>query len=698
MNRLTRFGRRTAWTACVCLMTLAGAAHGNGATTQRAANSTGGVLANGSDGLLVTWGSNSQFQVRLANANQVYSNTALPNSGSMFNSVYLRVDRGTNATTRIYTNADNAAGAPFSTFTQVSQTALAGTGTAASPYTTTTVLQPGAPDNAITVTIVDSYITPQAWFTRRVTVSGMPATGATIKLYQNVDTYLLGGDNGPGFTRTTPGNTSGRPDLVGVLKNNQFEALWWEPSSGTPIWDRYFSATYSQAQSLICNGTTTTTTPCTTGTGNLNNNIDTNASTDNGMAAQWNVPAGAASFTAEYRVTFALSAVDLTKSFAPTTINTGGISTLTFDLANKSVNSTASINFRDNLPANVVVAPTPNIRTSCPSGASMGTGLPAGMTVAAAAGSNSITVTGASVNGASAVGNQVLCQIAVDVTSNTVGVYHNTNSSISNTNNLVNLVADEVLTVVQAQLTASKTVNGTLAAGQTGAASDGYFSIGLQNNGSGPTVGAITVVDTLPAGFTLTAASSAQGAVNCGTLPATGTVTCTFTPSTPIAVGGSASVRLNVAIAAATSGSPTNHVAVAGGGDPDPLPTCPAAGNPQCAQVTVPVAVNIALSLTKNEVGGATTYTPGSTTTYTLSACNPTGPAVASGATVNDPLPSGVRLTGPWSCSPTGSATCPTSGGAAGDASVQITGVVLPVGTCINVQVPVRFSANPADY
>lgn len=699
MNRLTRIGRKTVWTLCVCLMALAGAAHGNGATTQRVANSTGGALANGSDGLLVTWGSNSQFQVRLANANQVYNNTAVPNSGVMFNSLYLRVDRGSNATTRIYTNADNATGAPFLALTQVSQTALSGTGTAASPYTTTTVLRPSAAaDSGITLTLVDSYIAPQAWFTRRVSLSGMPATGATIKLYQNVDTYLLGGDNGPGFTRTTAGNTSGRPDLVGVIKNNQFEALWWEPSSGTPNWDRYFTATYSQAQSLICNGTTTTTNPCTTGSGNLNNSVDTNAATDNGMAAQWNVPAGAASFDAEYRITFALSSVDLTKNFAPTTINTGGISTLTFDLANKSVNSTASINFRDSLPANVLIAPTPNVRTNCPAGGAMGTGLPAGMSVAATAGGNTITVTGASVNGASAIGNQLICQISVDVTSNIVGVYHNTNASISNTNNLVNLVADEVLTVVQAQLTASKTVSGTLAAGQTGAASDGYFAIGLQNNGSGPTVGAITIADTLPAGFSLVSASSAQGAVACGTLPATGTVTCTFTPSSPIAVGASASVRLNVAIAANASGSPINHVAVAGGGDPDPLPTCPAAGNPQCAQVTAPIAVNITLSLSKNEVGNATTYTPGTTTTYTLSACNPTGPAVANGASVNDPLPNGVTLTGPWSCTATGTATCPASGGAAGGNSVQISGVVLPVGTCINVQVPVRFSPDPGAY
>src|SRR5262249_36808792 len=159
-----------------------------------------------------------------------------------------------------------------------------------------------------------------------------------------------------------------------------------------------------------------------------------------------------------------------------------------------------------------------------------------------------------------------------DVTSNTVGVYHNTNASIGNTNNLVNLVGDEVLTVVQPQLTASKSVTGALAAGQTGAASDGYFAIGVQNSGSGATSGAIAIVHTLPAGFSLVSASSAQGAVNCGTLPATGTVTCSFTPTAPIAAGDSASVRLNVAIAATASGSPVNHVAVAGGGDPDPLP------------------------------------------------------------------------------------------------------------------------------
>ncbi|QQQ02156.1 hypothetical protein [Lysobacter enzymogenes] len=697
MNRSTHFGRKAGALLCALALAFAGPVLASGANSQRQANATGGVLTDGSDGLRVIWGSNSQFQVRLGNADQVYNAGATPTNGSLFNSVYLRVDRG-NGAVRVYNNANNAAQAAFALFNQVSQSALTGAGTPASPYQTTTVLRPSnAADTNITLTIVDSYIVPQAWFTRRVSLSGMPASGATIRFYQNVDTYLQGGDNGPGFSRTSPGNTSGRPDLVGVAKGTQFEALWWEPSSGTPNWDRYFSGSYTFPQWQICNGGNTQSGSCTTAGGNLSNAIDTNANTDNGMAAQWNIPSGASSFVAEYRITFAVSSVDLVKRFAPATINVGGVSTLTFDLTNKSVNTTNSIRFTDTLPANVVVAPTPNVRTNCPAGGALSNTL-GSMTVTAAAGSGSIAVNNATVNGATSNGGQLACQVTVDVTSATVGVYHNTNASIGNTNNLVNLVGDEVLTVVQPQLTASKSVVGALAAGQTGAAGDGYFNIGVQNSGSGATSGAIAIADTLPAGFSLVSASSAQGAVNCGTLPATGTVTCSFTPTAPIAAGDSASVRLNVAIAATATGSPVNHVGVAGGGDPDPLPACPSAGNAQCAQTPSPIAVNVSLSLIKTEDPVSSTYTPGTSTVYTLSACNATGPAVANGATLSDPLPNGARLSGPWSCTGTGNGTCPSGGGAAGDAAVNIAGLVLPVGGCINVRVPVQFNPNPSAY
>lgn len=695
MNRSTQIGRRAGALLCACALAFAGTVLASGAGFQQVANSGGGALANGSDGLQVTWGSNSQFQVRLGGVNQVYSTNGTPVGSSLYNSVMLRVDQGASGV-RLYHNSDWTNGTPYLRFTQVSQSAFTGAGTYASPYEWTTTLRPSN-DTGITMTIRDRYVRPEAWFTRRVTLSGMPASGSTIKLYQNIDTYLQGGDNGPGFSRTSPNNTSGRPDLVGVAKGSQFEALWWEPSSGTPIWDRYFSGDYRFPQLQACTGTNANSGTCSVGTGNLTNVIDTNPGTDNGIAVQWTVPGGATSFVAEYRVTFALTSVDLAKRFAPTTINAGGVSTLTFELSNKSTNSTNSINFRDNLPANVVVAPTPNVRTSCPTGGALGTGL-GSMTVTATPGSGTITVANASVNGATGNGATRACQIAVDVTSATVGIHHNTNANIDNTNNLVNLVGDETLTVVQPQLSASKSVSGTLAAGQTGAAADGYFAIGVQNSGSGPTSGAISIVDTLPAGFSLVSASSAQGAVNCGGLPATGTVTCSFVPTAPIAAGDSASVRLNVAIAATASGSPVNHVALAGGGDPDPLPSCPTAGNAQCAQTPAPIAVNVSLSLVKREQPLASTYTPGTTTTYTLRACNASGPAVANGASLSDPLPNGVRLSAPWTCSGSGGGTCPASGGAIGDANVAIGGVVLPVGACIDALVPVRYDPSPGAY
>src|SRR5690606_38371125 len=138
------------------------------------------------------------------------------------------------------------------------------------------------------------------------------------------------------------------------------------------------------------------------------------------------------------------------------------------------------------LPGGVVVAPTPNVRTSCPAGGALGPSLPGGMTVVAAAGAGAIQISGASITGAAA-NSQLSCQIAVDVTSSVVGQHANGAGNISGLNNLTNLVGNEVLTVVQPQLTAAKTVSGTLVAGQAGAAADGHYLVQLTNSGTGPT-------------------------------------------------------------------------------------------------------------------------------------------------------------------------------------------------------------------
>lgn len=658
MKSGTSFWRRAglALTAMLALA-WAGGALAAGATSQRDVNPTGGVLADGSDGLRWWLGSNSQFQVNLGGEGQVYNPPSRPNAGQLFNSVFLRVDRGTNGTTRVYHNSNTASGVTGTLpFTQTSQSGISGSGTAASPWEVTTVLTPSnSADGGITVTIVDSYIRPQMWLTRRVTISGMPASGADIKFYQNIDTYLQGGDNGPGFTRTSAWNTTGTPDIVGVIKGEQFQALWYEPSSGTPHWDRYFSGNYLFPGRQICRGVDTPGGGCLTGTGNLSNQINTDPATDNGMAVQWDIPAGASTFTVEYRVTFAMGAVDLTKEFEPEVINAGDVSTLIFDLNNRTVNAVASINLTDTMPAEVQVAPDPNIRSSCPAGGPLTGSLPPGMTVTATPGSNVIQITGASVDGAPS-GGELLCQIAVDVTSEVVGEHHNTNDSISGTNNLVNLVGDEVLTVVQPQLAASKSVEGTLVPGQSGTSDDGHYLIGIENTGTGATVGAIDLVDTLPAGFSAVAVSSADGTVDCGTLPATGTLTCSFTPAAPIEPGASATVRINVAVESSASGSATNVVAVGGGGDPDPLPACPDAGNLQCAEDTTPLSPEADLQITKSNESDA--VQSGEETVYQIVVSNP-GPSDADGAVVRDPPPTGMTCNAATCGSETGGAVCP---------------------------------------
>src|SRR5258708_12474044 len=72
-------------------------------------------------------------------------------------------------------------------------------------------------------------------------------------------------------------------------------------------------------------------------------------------------------------------------------MDVGGPPPPPFTLPNSGGNpAQAGINFTDTLPANVVVAAAPNSSSTCPSG----TGV-----VTAAAGSGTVTVTGAAMNG-----------------------------------------------------------------------------------------------------------------------------------------------------------------------------------------------------------------------------------------------------------------------------------------------------------
>lgn len=241
------------------------------------------------------------------------------------------------------------------------------------------------------------------------------------------------------------------------------------------------------------------------------------------------------------------------------------------------------------------------------------------------------------------------------------------------------------------------------------------FTVAYTNNTAKPTVGdttmhdaVATIADAVPAGLTFTSwtcagsnggvcpAASGSGAISgSATLPAgTGGVaggTITYTINATLGATQCTAVTNSASIA---SNSPLAEGASAQAGFATPVPG--GSANNSATALVDPLCAD--LTMTKSETGNPTTYTPGATTTYTLQACNQTGPDGANGATISDALPNGVTLTAPWTCSGTGGGTCPASGGGIGGNTVAIAGVNLPVGACVNVLVPVIFSANPAAY
>src|SRR5439155_14494387 len=179
----------------------------------------------------------------------------------------------------------------------------------------------------------------------------------------------------------------------------------------------------------------------------------------------------------------------LNKAFGPTTIDQGATSTLTFTLTNGAGNPAQSgINFTDTLPANVLVAATPNVTTTCPSG----TGV-----VTAAGGSGSITVAGASMTAA-----QATCVITVDVTSSVVGgPYNNTSANIGATARITNSVTSPGLTVQSLPALTKAFAPTTIGVGQTGT-----LTFTITNPAGSPARSSLTFSDALPANVLIAAA------------------------------------------------------------------------------------------------------------------------------------------------------------------------------------------------
>ena len=147
----------------------------------------------------------------------------------------------------------------------------------------------------------------------------------------------------------------------------------------------------------------------------------------------------------------------------------------------------------------------------------------------------------------------------------TVNVAANAPASVTNTANVsgggeintANDTASDPTTIVPvADLSIVKTHNGSFKAGSIGAT----YTITVSNVGLGPTVGAVTVIDTLPPQLLATAITGAGWSCNLATL--------TCTRSDVLAAGASyPSITVTVNVSPTAAGTIVNSVAVGGGGD-----------------------------------------------------------------------------------------------------------------------------------
>ena len=138
-----------------------------------------------------------------------------------------------------------------------------------------------------------------------------------------------------------------------------------------------------------------------------------------------------------------------------------------------------------------------------------------------------------------------------------------------------------------------------------------------------------------------------------------------------------------------------NTVVASGSGTSFNYTSPPVSASPlaiTCHLVNRALQANLQISKSDN----VTTYTPGNTAVYLITVSN-AGPDPVTGAVVNDALPNGATLSGPWTCTATGGTCGVASGGSAGGKTVSLS-VDIASGGTVTVSVPVTFSTNPAAY
>ena len=324
------------------------------------------------------------------------------------------------------------------------------------------------------------------------------------------------------------------------------------------------------------------------------------------------------------------TAASITKAFAPTPITTGGTSTLTITINNFNASTLSPITFTDTLPTtasgSIVVAPTPNLSTTCAN-------VPPGTLTS---GANTITITNASLAGVAVNAgiSNTSCTIKVDV----VGT-----SSSLNPNTLTNTIAagnfggtNYAATSGALVINAATSVSGSKAFAPTPVLQGGTSTLTVTLNNSSASIATLTSaftdnVGSMGAGFTIAAAPPATTTCGGALTAAVGATSFSLAVGGTIPAAGNCTITVPIQVAAnATTGNHTNTIAQG------TLQTNQ--GRTQAA-ITAVLAVNPVLSVAK--AVAPATVAAGADTRMTITLTRAAGATSLSGLAFTDPLPAG---------------------------------------------------------
>src|SRR6185437_2562362 len=297
----------------------------------------------------------------------------------------------------------------------------------------------------------------------------------------------------------------------------------------------------------------------------------------------------------------------ITKVFGATTIPLNGTTSLTFTIQNPNTGlALTGLAFTDNLPAGLVVAPTPGLSNTC-----------AG-TATAAAGASSVTLSG----GTLAAGAS--CTVAVTVQGVTAGVKNNS-VQVTSTEAGTGNTSNASLTVVSPPALAK-----TFGAASIPLNGSTSLSFTISNPNLTAALSGVAFSDTLPAGLVISTPNGLTGSCGTGTITATqGTNVISLSGGT-LAANASCTFSVNVTgITAGTQNNTTGNVTSVEG----------STGGTASASVNVVAPPSVA------KVFNPSTINVNATTSLTFTITNPTANTAAlTGVAFTDTLPTGLTV------------------------------------------------------